>query len=84
MPVPTWQIVVPIAALVVLGYTLYRNVVPYPDSGPRDGSRSWPAAGLDRGLRSCRRRAAGRAAAGAGAALSAAELGARQEEVGSW
>jgi len=25
-----WQIVVPIAALIVLGYTLYRNVIPYP------------------------------------------------------
>ncbi len=30
LPVPMWQIVVPIAALVVLGYTLYRNVIPYP------------------------------------------------------
>jgi hypothetical protein len=30
LPVPMWQIVVPIAALVVLGYTLYRNVSPYP------------------------------------------------------
>ncbi|MBV9452214.1 MAG: APC family permease [Streptosporangiaceae bacterium] len=28
--VPRWQIVVPIAAIVVLGYTLYRNVYPYP------------------------------------------------------
>jgi amino acid transporter len=28
--VPTWQIVVPIAAIVVIGYTLYRNVYPYP------------------------------------------------------
>jgi amino acid transporter len=28
--VPMWQIVVPIAAMVVLGYTLYRNVYPYP------------------------------------------------------
>jgi hypothetical protein len=25
-----WQIVVPIAGLLVLGYTLYRNVIPYP------------------------------------------------------
>jgi amino acid transporter len=32
--VPTWEIVVPIAAVVVIGYTLYRNVFPYPDSGP--------------------------------------------------
>jgi amino acid transporter len=28
--VPMWQIVIPIAAIVVLGYTLYRNVYPYP------------------------------------------------------
>lgn len=28
--VPRWQIVVPTLALVVVGYTLYRNVVPYP------------------------------------------------------
>ncbi|HZR53143.1 MAG TPA: APC family permease [Streptosporangiaceae bacterium] len=28
--VPMWQIVVPIAAVIVLGYTLYRNVWPYP------------------------------------------------------
>jgi amino acid transporter len=34
MPVPMWQIVIPLAALVVLGYTLYRNVIPYPSSGP--------------------------------------------------
>ena len=30
LAVPTWQIVIPIAGLVVLGYTLYRNVYPYP------------------------------------------------------
>ena len=34
MPVPMWQIVIPLAALALLGYTLYRNVVPYPASGP--------------------------------------------------
>jgi hypothetical protein len=34
LPVPMWQIIVPILALVVLGYTLYRNVIPYPPSGP--------------------------------------------------
>ena len=28
--VPMWQIVIPVAAIVVLGYTLYRNVYPYP------------------------------------------------------
>ncbi len=30
LPVPTWQVVIPVAGLVVLGYTLYRNVWPYP------------------------------------------------------
>jgi amino acid transporter len=30
LAVPTWQIVIPVAGLVVLGYTLYRNVWPYP------------------------------------------------------
>src|ERR1700761_1159045 len=34
LPVPMWQVIVPILALVVLGYTLYRNVIPYPPSGP--------------------------------------------------
>ena len=34
LPVPMWQIIIPIAGLVVLGYTLYRNVIPYPTSGP--------------------------------------------------
>jgi amino acid transporter len=28
--VPMWQIVIPIAAIIVIGYTLYRNVYPYP------------------------------------------------------
>ena len=36
LPVPTWQIIVPIAGLVVLGYTLYRNVWPWPA-----GSAAW-------------------------------------------
>jgi hypothetical protein len=27
---PLWEIILPIGAMVVLGYTLYRNVVPYP------------------------------------------------------
>ena len=31
---PMWQAVVPLMALIVLGYTLYRNVIPYPPSGP--------------------------------------------------
>ncbi len=30
LPVPTWQVVIPVAGLIVLGYTLYRNVIPYP------------------------------------------------------
>jgi amino acid transporter len=33
--VPAWQIVIPIAGLVVLGYTLYRNVWPYPTGDGR-------------------------------------------------
>jgi amino acid transporter len=33
MTVPAWQIIIPILALVVLGYTIYRNVLPYPASG---------------------------------------------------
>ncbi|MGH3415414.1 MAG: APC family permease [Actinocrinis sp.] len=33
MTVPTWQIVIPIAAIVLLGYTVYRNVYPYPAWG---------------------------------------------------
>ncbi len=31
--VPAWEIVVPLAAIAVLGYTLYRNVWPYPEEG---------------------------------------------------
>ena len=32
--VPAWHVVFPIGALVLLGYTVYVNVVPYPASGP--------------------------------------------------
>ena len=32
--VRTWEIVIPIAAVVVIAYTLYRNVLPYPDTNP--------------------------------------------------
>jgi amino acid transporter len=32
--VRTWEIVIPILALVMIVYTLYRNVFPYPDAGP--------------------------------------------------
>jgi amino acid transporter len=33
MAVPWWQIVFPIGAIVLLGYTVYTNVVPYPTTG---------------------------------------------------
>jgi hypothetical protein len=33
--VPAWQIVIPLLALVVVGYTLYRNVIPYPTGAAR-------------------------------------------------
>ncbi|MBS2962881.1 APC family permease [Actinocrinis puniceicyclus] len=33
MQVPAWQVVIPLAAIVLLGYTLYRNVIPYPAWG---------------------------------------------------
>jgi amino acid transporter len=33
--VPMWQIVIPIAAVIVLGYTLWRNVIPYPTQDAR-------------------------------------------------
>ena len=36
LAVPMWQIVIPIAGLIVLGYTLYRNVIPYPT-----GAAAW-------------------------------------------
>jgi amino acid transporter len=35
LPVPMWQLVIPLAGLVVLGYTLYRNVIPYPTGAGR-------------------------------------------------
>jgi hypothetical protein len=47
LPVPMWQIVVPIAAIVVLGYTLYRNVSRTRPARPR-GSRWCRAAGWSR------------------------------------
>ncbi|MGI8576521.1 MAG: APC family permease [Nocardioidaceae bacterium] len=34
LPVPLWQVIIPVLALIVLGYTIYRNVLPYPSSGP--------------------------------------------------
>jgi amino acid transporter len=33
LAVPRWQVVIPLLAIVLLGYTLYRNVWPYPTSG---------------------------------------------------
>jgi hypothetical protein len=33
MPVPMWQVVIPIAAIVVLGYTIYRQLSPWPAAG---------------------------------------------------
>lgn len=77
--VPGWQVVVPIAALVVLGYTIVRNVVPYPafaDGAPfwyPVVAGGWLLAGLVALL------AAPAAARRAGAALTAAELGSRQQ-----
>jgi hypothetical protein len=78
--VPMWQVVVPVLALVVLGYTLYRNVSPYPsyDDGPAFWfpivAGGWLLVGLVAVLVAP---AMGRRA---GAALTAAELGAREEE----
>jgi amino acid transporter len=34
LSVPQWQVVIPILALIVLGYTIYRNVIPYPTVNP--------------------------------------------------
>ena len=34
MEVPMWEVVIPLAALVMLGYTIWRNVIPYPDANP--------------------------------------------------
>ena len=34
LAVPAWQVVVPAAGIIVLGYTLYRNVIPWPAAGP--------------------------------------------------
>ncbi|HEX5561207.1 MAG TPA: APC family permease [Nocardioidaceae bacterium] len=34
LDVPQWQVVIPALALLVLGYTIYRNVLPYPTDGP--------------------------------------------------
>jgi amino acid transporter len=34
LTVPKWQLVFPIGALALLGYTVYVNVIPYPTEGP--------------------------------------------------
>ncbi|MFD9891832.1 APC family permease [Amycolatopsis sp. NPDC059027] len=34
MPVPRWQLVFPLGALALLGYTVYVTVIPYPSAGP--------------------------------------------------
>jgi amino acid transporter len=34
LDVPQWEVVIPVLALVMLGYTIYRNVLPYPTEGP--------------------------------------------------
>jgi amino acid transporter len=34
LSVPQWQVVIPVLALAILGYTIYRNVIPYPDVNP--------------------------------------------------
>ena len=44
--VAAWEVVVPFLALVVIGYTLFRNVYPYPTGG--DGTRSSPRYGSSR------------------------------------
>jgi len=33
MTVPQWQVIIPILAIVVLGYTIYRNIIPWPPEG---------------------------------------------------
>ncbi|MGY1601534.1 APC family permease [Geodermatophilus sp. SYSU D00815] len=77
--VPMWQVVVPVLALVVLGYTLWRNVVPFP--APEDGAAFWNPLVAGAWLLACLVAvlAAGAAARRAGAALTSAELGAREE-----
>jgi amino acid transporter len=78
--VPMWQVVIPIAALVVLGYTIIRNVFPYPayaDGAPfwfPVVAGVWLLAGLAAVL------AAPALARRAGQALMAAELGSHETE----
>jgi amino acid transporter len=77
LPVPMWQVVIPVLALVVLGYTIWRNVIPYPAYA--GGAAFWfpIVAGLWllAGVVAVLARPA--LAQRAGAALTAAELGSR-------
>ena len=78
LPVPMWQVVIPVLALVVLGYTIWRNVIPYPAYA--DGAAFWfpIVAGLWllAGVVAVLARPV--LARRAGAALTAAELGSRE------
>jgi hypothetical protein len=77
--VPMWQIVIPVLALVVLGYTLYRNVVPF--HSPDEGASFWNPVVAGIWVLACIVAVfvAGGAARRAGVALTAAELGAHEE-----
>ncbi|WP_279582691.1 APC family permease [Fodinicola feengrottensis] len=48
MAVPRWQVVFPLGALALLGYTVYVNVIPYPTAGP---ARWFPVVAGDSGGR---------------------------------
>ncbi len=76
--VPMWQVVIPIAALVVLGYTIVRNVFPYPAYA--DGAAFWfpVVAGVWLAVGLVAVLALPVVARRAGQALMAAELGSRE------
>ncbi|MCW2537085.1 MAG: Amino acid permease-associated region [Modestobacter sp.] len=78
LPVPMWQVVIPVLALVVLGYTIWRNVFPYPAYA--DGPAFWfpIVAGVWLLVGVVAVLAAPALAQRAGAALTAAELGSRE------
>ncbi len=66
LPVPMWQVVIPVLAIVVLGYTIYRQLVPL----ARGRRRPQPAAdrrGVDRAVRPRRAGVPGRSPAAGGA-----------------
>ncbi|HTK60757.1 MAG TPA: APC family permease [Pseudonocardia sp.] len=61
-PVAMWEVVIPVLALVLIGYTLFRNVIPYPEGGAGiypAVSAAWVVLGVV--LVAVRRRAAARA-----------------------